>query len=471
MTTNLSDGINQQITRKVADFYERFPYPFYSLMARPYHPDAYWSSSRALATLASELTGHPCGVLAQTWPSREQHVLVLGCGDTQPYLFKKWEPNSHHLSFLDLSDKSLKRARLRFGIHMRRINWIQADLCKFLSMRRHDEALFSHIDAYGVLHHLAEPSLALKLIAENLNPAGTLKLMVYNQSARDWIVEISKVFKLCKLEAYNGNDRALAKQLLKELAKLPSLSEFFAGVGPSIYTNENRLCDTFFNAREVSWLPEKWISALKESGLTPLSLFDRYGELDDLVNPLWSFPSKDQIQERCDDRRFENNLEILAIKPLQDPLDKPSPCRNFSNLQVSNIPKKWFDYLETKNISNKLKAELWQSFYTRISDPSRAPITMKSASEISLTSLKRLARLGAIFPDNGKTIGVYREMMEPICQSMEAPFRPAASSMHSNLQKEIRQILKVKDLDERRFLPLISERVLRINRERNHKFY
>ena len=461
MALKFNSRINLEITEKVAEFYERFPYPFYPLLARPYYPDAYWSSSQVLGILASDLMGTPCGVLSQLPSSHHQNILVLGCGDTQPYLFKKWEPLSHKMIFVDLSQKSIKRARLRFGMHRRNVDWIHADLCAYLSEAANHGVQFSHIDAYGVLHHLAEPSLALALIAKTLTPNGTLRLMVYNQKARDWIREIQKVFKLCKLSSKKKEDRLLAKNLLVELRKLPSIAPFFQGLGDGIFSNESRLCDTFFNEREVSWLPDRWIQALKKYNLKPLSLLDRYGELDDLENPLWNFPSEAQLQVRYLDKRFENNLEILAINQELTCNHNSLQAAPFNQLRRSGIPEKWFDYLETNNNSRRTRKLIWDNFKKRLMMPDKPlPLHLNTKKQ---ASLKRLARLGAIFPANAKESGLFELMTSPLCETMEAPTRPLAKELTPNLHMQIKNILKIKNLDDSKFLPLITHRVLRIN--------
>ncbi|MFK7827171.1 MAG: class I SAM-dependent methyltransferase [Oligoflexales bacterium] len=462
MAQEFTSILNQEITKKVANFYERFPYPNYPLFARPYCPDAYWSSSRVLGVLASDLTGYPCGVLTQLPQALEHHqILVLGCGDTQPYLFKKWEPLNHHINFVDLSGKSLFRARLRFGIHARKVDWVHSDLGSFLSAAAETRRKFNHIDAYGVLHHLAEPSVALKLIAKSLAPAGTLRIMVYNQKARDWIREIQKIFKLCKLKSNNREDRLLAKRLLQQMTKLPSLERYFQGLGPQIFANEHRLCDTFFNEREVSWLPNKWIETLKNIGLVPISLLDRYGELDDLENPLWNFPSEDQLKIRYLDKRFENNLEILAINPNNTKTDSIVPRSRFNNIRTKGVPEKWFDYLETKNTSIETKKLLWKNFISRLEQPNET--LQLPIEKTDHTCLQRLARLGAIFPQNAKKMGVFDLLMKPICEVMEAPSKLTTENLHPKLYKEIKNILRIKNIHDNRFLALITHRILRIN--------
>ena len=458
-----SSRINQEITNRVAGFYEQFPYPFYPLAARPYCPDAYLSSSRVLGILASDLLGYPCGVLSNRAVGANKHqVLVLGCGDSQPYLFKKWEHPNHNLSFLDLSKKSLIRARLRFGFYLRKVQWLHEDLETFLTLRGHHESRFHHVDAYGVLHHTAEPSLALKLIAKNMAPAATLKLMVYNQAARAWIHEISKVLRLCKLNPYEPYDRKVARQLLKELANLASLREVFEGLGPQIFSNEHRLCDTFFNEREVKWLPHRWISALEEAGLVPLSLVDRYGELDDLPNPMWHFPSKEQLQARCSDKRFENNLEILAVKPPINQNNQIKITRQLFPLSSSGYPHQWFSYSETKSLHNATKYELWTAFTKRFEDPNIID-RCEVYTQTKIASLQRIARLGGFFPADAKKSKLFDQMTTPLCDKMQPPNKPILHEIPGSLNAQFIKILKAKKLNNDRLMDLIVKRIVRIN--------
>lgn len=461
-----SSTINQEITSKVAHFYEKFPYPYYPLIARPHYPDAYLSSSEMLGILASELTSRPCGVLAPAPTSKQQHrILVLGCGDTQPYLFKKWEPSTHHLSFVDLSHRSIIRARLRFGLYFRQVDWINDDLYSYLGKNGRKGEKFKHMDAYGVLHHLAHPNDAIKLIAENLAPSGTLKLMIYNQAARDWIHEIQKIFKLCKLDPYVNQDRLLAKKLLLELAKLKSLKDFFLGLGPGIFKNHHRLCDTFFNEREVKWLPIKWIELLESNGLSPISLFDRYGELDDLTNPLWKFPRVDELKSRYLDKRFENNLEILAVKKESIGQSYAYKKKRLIHPIMLRPPQKWFNYSETKHTSRSMKNALWKNFLNKLAAPLSFSPHLTKIGKNNVLCLKRLARLGAIFPSDAKRLGYHSIMINPICEEMETPQRPKLNELPHSLLANIQYILSSKNLDEKKRLALITERILKINQQ------
>lgn len=415
---------SQKITKKVKEFYQYFPYPAYPVLLRPPLQEAYLSTSIFNSVLARDCHQMNCGVGRYSSKYPNSRVTILGCGDTQPYIFNKLEPRNHHLTFVDLSQKNLARAKFRSMFTFNRASWIQTDLSQYLLdvYMTEKSSSYAHIDAYGVLHHLSNSQQALYLISKNLLPNGTLRLMLYNSKARSWINLIQNIFKKCELSPYDHNDRIDAKKILNKFAYTPQLKRQFIGIGKGIFNNDSRLVDTFFHVREVISSIEKWFELISNSGLLPYGLFDRYCELDDLSNPLWKIPHVHELEERASDRRFENNLEIFLIKKPTEPKNERKLFMKKNNSFLFHIPpRNFFNFSETQDISFLNRWIIWKNFLSYTHSNTVHPKFNVILEKTETIALQRLARIGAILPGMITNYGLYEKLVQPIEQCMEPP--------------------------------------------------
>lgn len=411
--------ISTDITRNVEELYERFPYPYYPLYFKPKAQEAYLSASIFSSRLISELTQRPAGVANM---GSKPCVFVVGCGEMQPYIFSKWEPRKHKLCFLDLSQRNIFRARLRLGLHFKKISWIREDLCSYFAARK-EMTQIDHCDVYGVLHHLASPNIALDTLVKHISKNGTLRIMIYNSHSRDWIHHFHKIFKIMSLSSYEREDLAIARHILQGMGKVSALKDKLAGMN-SILKNDCRLVDTFFHSREIFWAPQTWLKLLKHKGLQAVALFDRYGELDDLPNPMWKFPSTAQILDRSLDRRFENNLEVFLVKKSRLLLSGERTTLGKKSLPLHTYmqspPSNWFDFSETRTLSMHTRFTIWHCFLKHLEG--RYTIEHeKKMYNIPLKSLQRLARIGAILPGMVSEPEIREKLLEPLVDHMDIP--------------------------------------------------
>jgi SAM-dependent methyltransferase len=150
--------------------YELYPYPKYPLLATVRRCDTYANNLQAVW---SRFNG-------RLPPRDAQRILIAGCGSFAPYPFALGNPGIP-ITALDLSQQSLKRARLHCLLHgIGGIHFLAGDLC--------DPAVapgpFGMIDAFGVLHHLEDPLAGLRALAARLGEGGILRVMVYSRYAR-----------------------------------------------------------------------------------------------------------------------------------------------------------------------------------------------------------------------------------------------------------------------------------------------
>lgn len=429
------------LTARVRAQYEAFPYPAYGLWLPLRGQEAYGSHSLFAARLLEQRGQAPALRHAEA-----PRILLAGCGEVYPYLAGFWEPRRHRLIAADLSARSLRRARLRCLPRMRRMEWLRGDLGDAGFPLPADLA---HIDCYGVLHHLPRPAAVLRRFGGLLAPGGTARIMVYNSEARGWIRHVQRAFALLGLRASEAADLEAARRLLADLADVsPALRDRLGPMRENL-ANPARLVDTFFHAREARLGLRYWLDAIAAAGLEPIGLFDRYGELDDLANPLLEMPEAADLQARIADRRFEGNLELFLAKP--GPARGPAaPVRLPSAHILRGPPASWWGYRETCRLPWHLRLAVWRHFLANVAG--RRAQADALAARLPPEACARLARLGAILPDECASGELKARLRAPLEAAMEPPDFPAPMGLrnHRELRAAVAERLRGKPVAERR---------------------
>ena len=451
MATDRAATAADLVVDQVRRLYERYPYPNYPLLAKPRWREGYLSHSRFAARLALDLvaTQHARGSASHS-PMR--HVVIGGAGDMLPYVIHAWESlrpgPSAHLTCVDLSARSLQRAKLRIASRWRlpggaRVQFKTAELVAFLAAA--GEASIDHLDLYGVLHHLPSPRAALAAAAHALRPGGTMRLMVYNSTARNWIHHLARALQMLGLSAEREPDLAAARALVKVAAQhLPAIGERLAQMGSATLANPSRFADTFLHPRAARLDIEAWFSAFSAAGLQPVGLFDRYGELDDLPNPLWRPPTAQQLAARAADGRFENNLEMYLVKPSASPAraGAAGPPTAAASRWQGLPPQAFRQYAETQDLPVPVLMRLWQAHTAWVLGGHLRPLDDLLRS-LPMPAAQRLTRMGAILPGQIVDPGRRRALAEPLEDSVSPPLRPAGlaiAAMAPELKALVRQL-------------------------------
>ena len=443
------------LVEQVRGLYERHPYPRYPLLARPRWSPGYTSS----------MTWTQFQYALHCEENHSPQILIAGSGEILPWVIEKWAPPNAILCALDLSYSSLQRALLRrwmtrpwSSLGRKYLRWIrngqlsswvppgktdgpqqdfrglgcyfcQGDLLHFLE--KSPSQSWNHIDAYGVIHHMASPRMALEQMSRVLSSGGILRLMVYNTPARRWIRNIQRLFMLLGLDFAKDADFRFAGQLLAAAAAhSPRLRQRLSQMGPSILKNRTRFADTFFHPREIQASPVQWHRWIESAGFKILGQFDRYGELDHLPNPLWQPPSAEVLQQEVKNGLFEGNLEYYLVKKgKQDQRDQhriPFNHRSenappltiskkiFFELLLQGPPPHWFQFPETASITMPKRYHLWFDFLKRLYG--RSTPTQAAVKDLPPSACQRLARLGYFArPQAG----------DPLSTALKAPLSPS----------------------------------------------
>jgi SAM-dependent methyltransferase len=455
----------------VKRFYSRFPYPNYPLFAKPAWQDGYLTHSQFARCLAQDLSlgvaratseRSPWAIYGKALPFHRE-VLIAGSGEILPFVMRRWERRDHRVVAIDLSARSLRRARFRLLLSsLKPSEFVNQDLDHYLETSL-AMATLDHVEAYGVLHHMANPSKTLKRLFRTLKPGGTLRLMVYNSISRQWIFHLQRLFADLGVDVFAPEDVKRAIELLKSLVeKMPELGHKMRGMMPNIFHNPVRFADTFLHVREARLSPGSWQESASAAGFQSMGLFDRYGELDDLPNPLWHTPDLKQIGIRAQSGKFDNNLELFLIKPKGViPGGGGQSLSIPGSLLCKRPPRIWFQFHETKCISHLERRLIWHAhlkwlYQSRLSHD-------RALTGLAPSAVKRLARLGALFPGQCQVLGLKVIADQPFSEDVESDNLPASStSLRIDASQQLTKILHDKNLFSKRRLGISEARLKRL---------
>ena len=197
---NSFDNISDNISKKVRDQYEENPYPrwrfanitpknnFLSILNNAIRPNKINANNQNIA----------------------QNVLIAGCGTGQQLVYKTSYENSNIVA-IDLSLSSLAFAKRKMQeLKHNNIEFLQGDILSLNSLNKK----FDVIECVGVLHHLKDPEYGLRILLDNLEPNGYLKLGLYSEYARKHIIALREFVKINNFKS-NINDIRKFRELAK----------------------------------------------------------------------------------------------------------------------------------------------------------------------------------------------------------------------------------------------------------------
>jgi 2-polyprenyl-3-methyl-5-hydroxy-6-metoxy-1,4-benzoquinol methylase len=165
-------AIEDEVSGFVQKQYEENPYPRWVIAAPALEAkdiDEYLSQKFPLSSFKRQGKSGPID------------VLVAGCGTGQHSIEVAQKFQGAKVLAIDLSISSLSYAKRKTQeLGLTSIDYAQADLLELGSLCRR----FDVIEALGVLHHLADPSMGWRILLALLVPGGFMKLGFYSEVAR-----------------------------------------------------------------------------------------------------------------------------------------------------------------------------------------------------------------------------------------------------------------------------------------------
>src|SRR6186713_312747 len=167
-------------------------------------------------------------------------LLVAGCGTGQIAIASAQKFLGARVLAIDLSLTSLSYAKRRTPDDVApRIEYAQADILKLASLERR----FDVIDSSGVLHHMADPFEAWRILLTLLRPGGLMHVGLYSEAARRDVWEARKFIADRGFGVTPDEIRRCRQELLETpLASVTRFTDFFT-------TSECR--DLLFHVQEA----------------------------------------------------------------------------------------------------------------------------------------------------------------------------------------------------------------------------
>lgn len=187
-------------------------------------------------------------------------ILVAGCGTGEhPIEIARAFPEAQVLA-VDLSLTSLAYARRKTREEgLRNIEYAQADILRLADVGRS----FDHVEAIGVLHHLADPKAGWRVLLGLLRPAGEMRIALYSEAGRRAVVEARALIAERGYRATAEDIRQCRQALLRggfggRFADLMGTSDFYTTSGCR---------DLLFNAMEHRFTIPEIAAFLREQKL------------------------------------------------------------------------------------------------------------------------------------------------------------------------------------------------------------
>ena len=154
---------------------------------------------------------------------KEMDVLIAGCG-TGKHIFDVavQNPKARVLA-IDISVASLAYAKRKVREErLVNIEFAQADILELGAIGR----VFDHIEAVGVLHHLADPKTGWRVLLSLLRPGGTMHVGLYSQLARRAVVEARSIISREGYEPTADGIRAMRRMIMRDDSRWKAITGF-----------------------------------------------------------------------------------------------------------------------------------------------------------------------------------------------------------------------------------------------------
>lgn len=340
-----------------AKFYGRFQYPWAPMVFNSL-TDPYFETLMLNQSIGS-------------WDHRvvpkNAKIWVAGCGTNQAVFTALRFPKSNVLGS-DLSAKSLETCAQT----AKQLGIANLELRKESINKVMYQETFDHIICTGVIHHNAEPKVALDKLANALKPSGLLELMVYNRYHRIETTAFQKAVRTLGASTTGVNfesEMMIAKKIIHESKMENNMTQFLRK-----HTDlpESQTADALLQPVEYSFTVESLEALATSCGLefvAPcINQFDK-AEGTFFWNMEFDDPDlQDRYDSLPDSRRWQvSNLLMLEKSPMlwfylqrkdadRERKSEKQLCEEFLNLRFTKANTEMRAYVRDKDGKYKLSS-------------------------------------------------------------------------------------------------------------------
>jgi SAM-dependent methyltransferase len=198
------------------------------------------------------------------WPNRplqpDLDILIAGCGTNQAAVFA-YTNRASKVVAIDVSQPSLDHSKYlkdKYALKNLELRLLPIEEAPTL------EQNFDLIVSTGVLHHMAEPKVGMKALADCLKPDGVAAIMLYARYGRAGVELLQAIFRDLGLKQDEESLR-IVKETIAALAPSHPVKSYIS-IAPDLQFDAG-LVDTFLHGRDRSYTVEDCLDLVASAGL------------------------------------------------------------------------------------------------------------------------------------------------------------------------------------------------------------
>jgi SAM-dependent methyltransferase len=199
------------------------------------------------------------------WPDRDYKpdldILIAGCGTNQAAVFAYTNPAAKVVA-IDVSQPSLDHQQYlkdKHGLFNLELHLLPIEELPTLGRD------FDLVVSTGVLHHMADPTVGMKALADCVRPDGAIGVMLYAKYGRIGIELLESAFRDIGL---HQDDKSV--QTVKETISLLAADHPVQGylkMANDLRGSDAGLVDTFLHGRQRSYTVDECVDLVTSAGL------------------------------------------------------------------------------------------------------------------------------------------------------------------------------------------------------------
>ena len=240
--------------------------PRADLVARQYEK---WTYPEPIQNLETWLTNNwqwfdPSHAHRVLWPDRpyqpDMDILIAGCGTNQAAVFA-YTNRAAKVVAIDVSQPSLDHNRYlkdKYSLKNLELHLLPIEDVPSLDKK------FDLIVSTGVLHHMAEPKVGMKALADCLRPDGVAAIMLYARYGRAGVELMQAIFRELGLRQ-DEESLSMVKEAIDSLGPNHPLRSYIS-IAPDLQFDAG-MVDTFLHGRDRSYTVDDCLDLVDSAGM------------------------------------------------------------------------------------------------------------------------------------------------------------------------------------------------------------